>query len=76
MTTDNNHNHKLTNKQSLAELIDSAILVSDYTSNPTLHRLWQLGVLKELLAYSAQDQWEVRQHLEQLRDRRNPKGSD
>jgi len=75
MTTTNT-NHKLTKKQSLAELIDSAILVSDHSDDPRLHRLWQVGVLKELLAYSAQDQWEVWQHLEQLRDHYSSKGTD
>ena len=53
-------------KQQLKERIHRAVNIgaSQYPDNPRLQYLFALGFLSELLSYSAQDQWEVHEHLE------------
>jgi hypothetical protein len=66
-----------TRKQSFSEQIDRALANSSpYThTDPHLHHIYCMGLLKELLLYSAADLMEVHQHLEYLANRepRRPK---
>jgi hypothetical protein len=58
-------------KEQLGKLIDQALAHSPYPNDPHLHELWCRGLLSELLSYSAQNQREVWQRLEQIQNTRS-----
>lgn len=59
------HN-KPTRRSTFLEEIDAALENSPYQHDVALHRLYCMGLLRELLLYSAIDQPEVRQRLRYL----------
>ena len=55
-------------QEQLRQLIKLALEHSPYPDNKDLHRIWCIGLLTELLSYSAQNQQEVWHQLQQLID--------
>jgi hypothetical protein len=59
-------------RQDLKDLIIETIRSGPHAGDPEnirLHYLWSIEVLSELLAYSAQDQYEVWQKLQALQEK-------
>jgi hypothetical protein len=59
------HN-KPTRRDTFLKEIDAALENSPYQNDVALHRLYCMGLLRELLLYSAIDQQEVRQRLKYI----------
>jgi hypothetical protein len=57
-------------KQSFREDIDRALANSPYKNvDKNLHQIYCIGLLKELLVYSAMDLMEIRRHIDYLAER-------
>ena len=56
---------KRNQKERLRDTIYEAVNLgaAEYPGNPRMQYLFALGFLTELLSYSAQNQWEVQEHL-------------
>lgn len=61
-------------KQSFREDIDRALANSPYRHvDKNLHQIYCIGLLKELLVYSAMDLMEIRQRIDYLAQRESTK---
>jgi hypothetical protein len=65
--------HHPTRREEFLKEIDAAIENAPYKDNPGLHRLYCIGMLKELLLYSGVDMLEVREHVRELAQRQQDK---
>jgi tRNA A37 N6-isopentenylltransferase MiaA len=72
-----NTKYMKTRRQEFIEEIDQALKAGPYANDPNqrLHDLYCIGLLRELLAYSAMDLMEVRHRIKQLASR-EPKSAD
>ena len=66
-----NMQKKTSRREQTLDRINRALDNGPYRANPDLHAIWVRGVLTQLLAYSSEDQWEVRDRLEYLATRLN-----
>lgn len=62
-----------TRREEFLREIDAALDASKYKDNKDLHRVYCIGLLKELLAYSAIDMMEVRERIRYLAQRQQDK---
>ena len=60
-----------TRKDIFRQEIDKMLANGPYKDNPNLHRLYCIGLLKELLLYSGVDMFEVRDRIKFLAERDN-----
>ena len=58
-------------REEFLQEINAALDNSPYKHDNNLHRLYCMGLLRELLLYSAVDLMEVRQHIRYLAERDN-----
>ena len=70
--------HEQSRSERFKQEIDQALAAGPYTGleDRRLHLIYSVYLLRELLAYSAIDQWEVREHIRRLAARANEPRSE